>query len=104
MVYRWVQLQNDTQTEMVASLPTSPVPILAPRPLAWLFLRDPEHLEKRDKQILSHIRQTQQANIVYGLAQQFVTMVKERNAKPLEAWLRDCHKSGISDLLTFAQG
>ncbi len=56
------------------------------------------------KQILSHIRQTQQADVVYGFAQHFVTMVKERNVKLLEAWLRDCQKSGISDLVTFAQG
>jgi transposase len=104
MVYRWVQRQNDTQTDPVAPLQIPPTLRLAPRPLSWLFLRNPEHLEKQDKQILSHICQAQQADVVYGLAQQFMTMVKERNAKVLEAWLRDCQKSGIGDLVTFAQG
>jgi transposase len=42
--------------------------------------------------------------IAYGLAQQFVTLLKERNAQPLSTWLRDCQMSGISDLVTFAQG
>jgi transposase len=100
MVYRWVQLQGDGKTETLAP----PAPKLAPRPLAWLFLRDPEHLEKQDKLTLSRIRQTQQIDVAYGLAQRFVAMVKERNVKPLQTWLRDCQESGISDLVTFAQG
>jgi len=104
MVYRWIQLQNDTQTEPVAPLQTPPALRLAPRPLSWLFLRNPEHLEKQDKQILSHIRQTQQADVVYGLVQQFVTMVKERKAKRLSTWLQDCQASGITALVNFAQG
>jgi transposase len=33
-----------------------------------------------------------------------VTLLKERNAQPLETWLWDCQMSGISDLVTFAQG
>src|SRR5579883_2738263 len=104
MVYRWVQLQGDGKTEPIAAFPTPPAPRLAPRPLAWLFLRDPEHLERQDKLTLSRIRQTQQFDVAYGLAQRFVAMFKERNVKLLETWLRDCQKSGISDLVTFAQG
>jgi transposase len=42
--------------------------------------------------------------MVYGLAQQFIEMFKERNATPLDTWLCDCQLSGISDLVTFAQG
>jgi transposase len=48
--------------------------------------------------------ENQQVEIAYGLAQQFVTLLKERNAQPLETWLWDCQMSGISDLVTFAQG
>ncbi len=104
MVYRWVQLQGDEKTESLAPLQTPTAPKLAPRPLAWLFLRDPEHLEQQDKQTLSRLLQTQQIDVAYGLAQRFVAMVKERNVKPLATWLRDSQKSGISDLVTFAQG
>jgi transposase len=104
MVYRWVQLQGEGKTETLAPLQTPPALKLAPRPLAWLFLRDPEHLKKQEKQTLSRIRQTQQIDVAYGLAQRFVALVKERNVKPLETWLQDCQKSGISDLVPFAQG
>jgi transposase len=102
-VYRWVQLQGDGKTE--AQPPTtSPDPHMAPRHLAWLFLRHPEHLEKQEQQTLSLIRQEKNVEIVYGLSQQFVTMVKERQAHLVDTWLRDCQMSGITDLVTFAQG
>ncbi len=102
-VYRWVQLQGDGKTE--AQPPTtSPDPHRAPRHLAWLFLRHPEHLEKQEQQTLSLIRQEKNVEIVYGLSQQFVTMVKERHAQLVDTWLRDCQMSGITDLVTFAQG
>ena len=71
--------------------------------MAWLFLRNPEQLEKQEKQTLSFIRKVQHIEVAYGLAQQFVTLLKERNAQPLGTWLWDCQKSGISDLVTFAQ-
>jgi transposase len=31
-------------------------------------------------------------------------MVKERHAQLVDTWLRDCQMSGITDLVTFAQG
>jgi transposase len=105
MVYRWVQLQGDGKTEAFAQSQrqaTPPAPKMAPRHLAWLFLRDPEQLEKQEKQTLSLICKAQHVEIAYGLAQQFVTLLKERNAQPLSTWLWDCQMSGISDLVTFA--
>jgi transposase len=107
MVYRWVQLQRDepalapAQTQNQAKRTTQS---MAPRHLAWLFLRDPEHLEKQEEQALSFLRKTPNVEMAYGLAQQLVKMVKERNAQALETWLWDCQMSGISDLVTFAQG
>jgi len=107
MVYRWVQLQRDGKTEALARpqhLATPPAQKMAPRHLAWLFLRDPEQLEQQEKQTLSLVRKAEKIELVYGLAQQFVTLLKERNAQPLSTWLWDCQTSGISDLVTFAQG
>jgi transposase len=103
MVYRWVQLQGDGKTEALRPT-TSTSPKMAPRHLAWLFLRHPEQLEKQEQQTLSLLRQEKNVEIVYELSQQFVTMVKERHAQRLESWLRDCQMSGITDLMTFAQG
>lgn len=105
MVYRWVQLQRDLPVPAQRQNRANKTPqSMAPRHLAWLFLRDPQRLEKQEKQTLSLIQRSQQVEIAYGLVQQFVTLFKERNAQPLDTWLLDCQMSGISDLVTFAQG
>lgn len=104
MVSRWIQLQREKSVSAPAHIQNKTLQSMAPRHLAWLFLRDPERLEKQEMQTLSFIRKSQQVEIAYGLAQQFVTLLTERNAQPLDAWLWDCQQSGISDLITFAQG
>ncbi len=77
---------------------------MAPRSLAWLFLSSPERLDKKEKETLSLILKAEPIKIAYTLAQQLVTMIKERDAQSLDVWLLGCQKSGISDLVTFAQG
>jgi len=107
MVYRWVQLQRDEQGESAdQSQPKTQTVThkMAPRQLAWLFLHDPDRLEKQEQQTLTLLRQDPRIELAYGFAQQFVTMMKEHDAKPLDAWLWACQMSGISDLVTFAQG
>lgn len=77
---------------------------MAPRHLAWLFPRDPEHLEPQEKRTLSLIRQSPQIAMASGFVQQCVTLLTDRHAQPLSIWLGDCQMSGISDLVPFAQG
>ena len=105
MVYRWIQMQRDQPVPAQRQKQANETPqSRAPRHLAWLFLRDPQRLAKQEKQTLALIRKSQQVEMAYGLAQQCVTLLKERNAQPLDTWLLDCQMSGISDLVTFAQG
>jgi transposase len=107
MVYRWVQLQSAEPASTPAHTQiqeTIPVKSMAPRHLAWLFLCAPGRLEKEEKETLSLILKTESIKMVYTLAQLLVTMIKERNAQALDTWLLDCQNSGISDLITFAQG
>jgi transposase len=107
MVYRWAQLQHDEETGATDQPQTQArtrTKGMAPRHLAWLFLRDIDHLERQEKQTLTHIRQEKHAERVYELAQQFVTMVKEHNATLLDRWLAACQMSEVSELVTFAQG
>jgi transposase len=77
---------------------------MAPRHLSWSFLRDPSRLEKQEQETLSLMRQEKNVDLVYGLAQRFMCMVKERKAERLSTWLRDCQISGITELVNFAQG
>ena len=105
MVYRWAQLQQDEGERATGQSQPNKNTVAnqgAPRHLAWLFLRDPEHLEKQEQQTLSFLRQAPLIEKAYGLTQQFVALLKERNALPLDTWLRECLTSGVSDLATFA--
>jgi len=107
MVYRWVQLQSDEPASVPAHAHTQeaiPVKSMAPRHLACLFLYTPGRLKKKEQEILSPLLEAEPVKKAYTLTQRFVTMLKERNAQALDTWLIDCYDSGISDLVTFAQG
>ena len=54
--------------------------------------------------MLAFIRQEQDIEVAYGLAQQFGTMVRQRQRDKLDAWLTACLASRIPDLETFAVG
>lgn len=106
LVYRWVQLQRvvDAQTLNQSQGNRATAKGMTPRHLSWSFLRDPSRLEKQEQETLSHIRQEKNVDVVYGLAQRFVSIVKERKAELLSTWLRDCQISDIIELMNFVQG
>ena len=107
LVYRRVQLQREGDAQALNQSQDhhgATAKGMAPRHLSWSFLRDPSRLEKQEQEVLSLIRQEKNVDLVYGLAQRFVNMVKERKAELLSTWLRDCQISGITELVNFAQG
>jgi transposase len=111
LVYRWVQLQREATEAMQANhLPVSSSAragqrsLDAPRHLAWLLVNDPARLEEPERHTLSFLRQHSEVNRAYDVAQQLLTMVKERNAAPLESWFLLCSDSGVSELENFARG
>ena len=79
-------------------------PLGSPRHLTWLLLYDPQKLDQQEHQNLAFIRQEPTINITYQLAQQFFLMVRERHPDRLDVWLEQSLKSGVPDLLTFAEG
>jgi len=105
MVYRCVQLQTEAGSPGTHQKPpTKPTPKgMTPRHLAWLLLRDPEHLEKQEQLTLSLIRKVQSVDRAYALVQQFVTRFNTHNAQALDRWLEDGQMSEIAELVTFAQ-
>jgi transposase len=111
LVYRWIQMQREVgEALQVSSLPTSSSvragqrSLEAPRHLAWLLVNDPTRLEKPARDTLWFLRQHAEVNRAYDLAQQLLTMVKERNAAPLERWFLLCSESGVSEVENFARG
>jgi transposase len=70
--------------------------------LAWLLIREPETLEISEANIVKRICQNSQVEPTYQLAQQFLTMVRQRASSTFDSWLNACATSNVSDLATFA--
>jgi transposase len=87
---------------------TSPVlleePLPSHRRLAWLLLKNPEHLDEQEQQTRAFICQERSIQQVSTLAQQFVAMVQHRQVDHLDPWLQACLSSDIPDVQTFAEG
>ena len=76
----------------------------APRHLVWLLLRDPSSLDERQQRTLRFLRQVPQGEELYGLAQRYVKIVRERDVEAFDPWLEQCATCDFPDLRTFAQG
>jgi transposase len=75
------------------------------RRLAWLLVRAPDQLRPAEQQLLARLQAAcPDATIAYPLIQQFVRMLRQSDAAPLDAWLTEAKASGVPDLQTFAAG
>jgi transposase len=90
-------IEDRTKTATVPELPSY-------KQLAWLLMQEPETLEPSEVTTLKRICQDVQLAQTYQLAQEFRSMVRQREASMLEAWLDACAVSDVSDLVTFAAG
>jgi transposase len=73
----------------------------------WLFIRDPIHLDKKEQKALDAIRQASPTtDTVYGLAQEFMQMLRRREGERLDGWLgqvRACHIPELQRLVRSIQ-
>jgi len=74
------------------------------REIVWLFSKEKEKLAAEEDLLLHCLSQDPEANTVYGLAQQFATMVRQRNSAELDSWLAACASSDIRVVQHFAKG
>ncbi len=92
--------------------PATSVPPAAPprrrlsaRQAAWLLVRDPKKLEEEERSLVeglcTHAPKVEQA---YQLAQEFIQMVRERQAERFDDWLQRARASGVSELQGFVGG
>jgi transposase len=112
-VARWAQHQRTepapttptkygqpTQRTESGSYTVSRLP--SPRELVWTLLRVPEQLEVADKVVLEHLHQDEMMASAHDLAQSFQTMVRQRQADQLDAWLHRCGNAEAVELQNFA--
>ncbi|MEP6761730.1 MAG: ISL3 family transposase [Sporichthyaceae bacterium] len=83
--------------------PTQRVP--SSRDLIWLVLRRPETLDAEEQAQLGRLT-TSHPDVTMGiaLAQEFTTIVRERQPERLDAWLAHSEQSGLAPLMSLANG
>jgi transposase len=78
---------------------------LSSRAASFLLILSPEKLTAKQKQQLEHICQaSSDIFVVYHLSQDFVTLLKERQAQTLDYWLKCAKACRVAELARFANG
>jgi len=78
---------------------------LSSRSASFLMILPPEKMTAKQRQQVEHICQaSSDLHTVYLLSQEFVTMLKERQAEALEGWLKRAKQSHVTELGSFVNG
>jgi transposase len=118
-VSKWVRLRREepkryspmskrrpTETTNSPTQPTGTSSLTFPsaKRLAWLLVKEQDPSDQKEYSLLKRLLQHSVVAKCHELAQQFTSMVRERQPKKLPAWLKRCHASEISEFGTFADG
>jgi transposase len=76
----------------------------ASRRLVWLILHTDERLDDDDKALCARLCEVREVAMAQRLTQQFRDLMRDRKPETLAPWLDACQSSGISELMTFADG
>jgi transposase len=90
--------------EQTANQNGADVPLPASRRLVWLILHTDERLDDNDKALRARLCQVGEVAVAQRLTQQFRDLMRDRRPETLASWLDACQSSGISELVTFAEG
>lgn len=77
---------------------------LSSRGAAFLMILSPSKLTKVQHQQIEQINLTEELRTVYLLSQEFVTLLKERQAVALDSWLKRAKESRVTELGSFVNG
>lgn len=85
--------------------PPAPVRTLSARQAAWLLVKRPDKLDDDDRPILERLQTVcADVQLAYPLAQEFMTLVRERQAAAFDDWLARTDANGIGELQSFVAG
>lgn len=109
-VYRFLESLRETpaltrgKAERSHVVPESPIQQFSAREAVWLFVRDPGDLEKNEQETLTALRQASPtAETLYGLAQEFMHMIRHLEGERLDDWLSRVRASCIPELQGLVQ-
>jgi transposase len=84
--------------------PTSALPPLSVRRVAWLILQRAETLSTEEAQTLEQLCQQPELTDAIALAQGFIELVRQRLPEDLDSWLEKATNSSLKAFQTFAKG
>jgi len=98
----WMELYQQCKQRKAQGKSTTP---LSARQAAWLFVCNPRKLKIQQVRALEPIRlHDDELGTAYQLAQDFRTMVTQRQVAMLEPWLKEVQESKIPELCSLANG
>jgi transposase len=81
------------------AIPEHPLQDFQAREVVWLFVRDPHDLDEPEQSTLQAIVQASPtAHTLYQLAQEFLSLLRQRKGELLDAWLEKVKGSQIAEL------
>jgi transposase len=106
MVHRFRrQLRGQLQLVQTVEAPTTPVQDFKASEAVWLFVRNPDDLDKTEQATLAAICQASEtARTIYQLVQEFRQLLHTRSGEKLDDWLEKVRASQIRELQSFVVG
>jgi transposase len=98
--FRTHRLATTTSSTLTTGAPA----LAAPRRLVWLLLREPSQLNAEDTALFARLQQHPEVRRAQELAQEFQTMVRQRDPAALDGWLAASAASGTPELQSFGKG
>jgi transposase len=98
------QVKVFAPVEQTANQNAADVSLPASRRLSWLILHTDERLDDDDKALRARLCQVGEVAVAQGLTEQFRALMRDRKPEMLASWLDACQSSGVSELVTFAEG
>jgi transposase len=93
-----------TGTEGATPPPPAPTPTLFPRQARWLLLRSPDELRPDEKLYREHVLQADpEIRAALALAEDFGSLVRERQRDRLEPWLTRAERSDVEEFRELAR-
>ena len=104
-VYRFLEALRENASSIKGKadrsqrVPESSIQQFSAQEAVWLFVRDPCDLEKKEQEELTAIRQASPTTeTLYGLAQEFMHMIRHLKGERLDDWLALVKASQIPEL------
>lgn len=80
-------------------------PAASPREIRWLLARREKDLEPEEHDDLARLlAHSPEAKLLHRLVQDFLQMLRERQAHQLDAWMQEARDSHIKEMISFAAG